>query len=216
MFRDEGLERMPRAVLCRVLRTRDPVSFRRSLLIDRGAADGIRRDHPVVVGGVYLGRVEVVHAHVSVVKLLTDAQARAEVFVRSSKGKLLRGYARRRGRRDGDDLMAVEFVRRRGDVGEINAGAPVFTASFHPDVPAHLLVGRIDEVSDPDMDAMPTLTMRPAFDLDTTYEVLVLLTDAVRAPRPRAKRGGTTVENGGRAPSRPALSRTGERPRAGG
>ena len=169
------LDRMPRAVLAEVLRAHDPVPMRRSILIARGLADGLRIGHPVVMGGVFLGRVRVVRKHSSLVQLVTDPRSRIEVFVRTSKGQMLRGYARRSGSKDGADLLKVEFVRLRGDVGVIRPGAPVFTSNFDERVPAHLLVGIVDEVSDPDRDSMPTLKMRPSMDLDRSTEVVVLV-----------------------------------------
>jgi len=182
------LDRMPRAVLAEVLRAHDPVPMRRSILIARGLADGLRIGHPVVMGGVFLGRVRVVRKHSSLVQLVTDPRSRIEVFVRTSKGQMLRGYARRSGSKDGKDLLKVEFVRLRGDVGVIRPGAPVFTSNFDERVPAHLLVGIVDEVSDPDRDSMPTLKMRPSMDLDRSTEVVVLVPQLVPTVRRRTRK----------------------------
>ena len=101
--------------------------------------------------------------------------------MRTSKDLMLRGYARRRGSRDGVDLLEVSFVRLRGDVGTIRPGAPVFTSNFDERVPAHLRVGTVLEVSDPDCDSMPTLQVAPSMDLDRSTDVVVLI------PQSRAK-----------------------------
>ena len=174
------LDRMPQAVLSSVLRAHDPVPHRRSILIDRGARDGLRVGHAVVMGGVFLGRVRVVRDHSALVQLLTDPYSRLEVFVRTSKGLLLRGYAKRKGSEDGIDMLEIEFVRLRGDVGMIRPGAPVFTSNFDERVPAHLLIGEVTVVSDPDRDRMPKLTVRPHLDLDRSTEVVVLVPEARR------------------------------------
>jgi hypothetical protein len=182
-FSQGGLDRLPRAVLARVLRAHDPVPLRRSILIDRGADDGVEPGHPVVMGSVFLGRVRLVHARSALVQLVTDPHARLEVFVRTRAGRLLRGYARRAGSVDGEDRLAVSFLRLpRGD-DVVDAKAPVLTANADERVPAHLLVGLVDEVSDPDLDRIPTLTLVPALDLDRATEVLVLLTGGAPAPR---------------------------------
>lgn len=174
------LDRLPRGVLARVLRAHDPVPTRRSILLDRGTVDGVRVGDTVVMGGTYLGRVRTARASTALVQLLTDPRSRLEVFVRTSKGKLVRGYARRVGSRDGADNMEVEFVQLKPGLGVIPAGSPVFTANFDERVPAHLLVGLVSEVRDPDRDRMPILAVRPAMDLDRSTDVIVLLT----APAP--------------------------------
>ena len=176
------LDRMPKAVLAPVLRAHDPVPLRRSILIGRGASDGVRVGQAVVMGGVYLGRVRIVRGDSAIVQLLTDPRSRFEVFVRTSKGLMLRGFAHRKGSQDGVDMIEVEFVRLRGDVGMIRPGAPVFTSNFDERVPAHLLVGAVTEVHDPDRDRMPKLLVRPSLDLDRSTEVVVLVPSSPASP----------------------------------
>ena len=183
------LDRVPMSIDAQILRAHDPYPLRRSILIDRGQADGVQVGQPVVMGATLLGRVRVVRESTSLVQLVTDPYSRFEVFVLTSKGKLLRGYARRGGSRDGIDELDVEFVHLGEDVGVIGPKAPVFTANFDERVPAHLLIGLVTEVSDPDQDRMPKLFVRPSLDLDRSTEVRVLLTgEARRTARARQKR----------------------------
>lgn len=187
-LRAAKLKRMPKMVGTPILMASDPVPTRRSITIGRGADDGVKLGHPVVMGPVYLGRVRVLRSGSAVVQLVTDPGSRIEVFVRTDKGVLLRGYAQRSGRRDGVDQMRIEFVRLRDGVGRVNEGAPVFTANFDARIPAKLLVGTVTTVSDPDLDRMPVLTMRPAFDLDRATHAVVLLTGDDDPASPPAKR----------------------------
>ncbi len=182
------LDRLPAGVLARVTRAHDPVPLRRSILIDRGRADGVRVGHPVVMGKTYLGRVRLARKHSALVQLVTDPRSRLEVFVRTSKGQMLRGFVRRDGSEDGFDRLRLEFVRLPADGSTIKPGAPVFTSNYDERVPAHLLIGSVHEVSDPDLDRMPSLTLRPAMDLDRATEVIVLLTDATRNRKPSARK----------------------------
>ena len=182
VLKESELDRLPRGVLARVLRAHDPVPSRRSMLIDRGTDDGVRVGDAVVMGRTYLGRIRAARASTSLVQLLTDPRSRLEVFVRTSKGKLLRGYARRSGSRDGHDRLQVEFVSLKPGIGVITESSPVFTANFDERVPAHLTVGLVSDVADPDLDRMPTIGVRPSMDLDRSTEVIVLLT-APRRPR---------------------------------
>ncbi len=172
---DDQLGRRPRALVARVLRAHDPAPRRRSILISRGAEDGVRVGHAVVMGRVYLGRVRKVRSTTSIVQLATDPSSRLGVFVRTDKEVLLRGFARRSGVRDGEDQLILKFVRTPRGAGSVPVGAAVFTSNFDERVPANLLVGTISQSTDPDLDRMPTLYVRPAFDLDRSVEVVVLL-----------------------------------------
>lgn len=172
------LDRIPKGVVARILRAHDAHPARRSILIDRGRSDGVRVGDTVVMGATYLGRVRQVYGSTARVQLLTDPSSRLEVFVRTSKGKLVRGYARRVGSQDGHDRMEVEFVELKPGLGVIPLKSPVFTANFDERVPAHLLVGLVSQVDDPDRDRMPLLGVRPAMDLDRSTECIVLLTSS--------------------------------------
>lgn len=182
-----GLDRLPLALSARVLMAHDPVRSRRSITIDRGADDGIQVGHTVVLGRIYLGRVREVRDRASIVQLVTDRSSRAEVLVRTTKQQLLRGFTRRAGREDGGDRLDVGFVQEREGVGRVIVGAPVFTANFDPRVPANLLVGHVSHVSDPDLDRMPTLRVRPALDVRPLTSVIVLLTDPAEVTPKKAR-----------------------------
>jgi rod shape-determining protein MreC len=169
------LDRLPLARLARVLRAHDPSAGRRSILIDRGADDGLIEGLPVVAGGVYVGRVQIVRGRSSLVRLVTDPRSRLEVAVRTEKGSRVTGFLQRRGPVGGPEDLAISCVRLVGDVGRIAQHVPVFTSNADELVPAGLLVGYVTEVSDPEADGFPALTVRPALDLDRSTEVLVLL-----------------------------------------
>jgi rod shape-determining protein MreC len=169
------LDRLPLARLARVLRARDSSPARRSILIDRGSDDGLEEGLPVVAGGVYVGRVQVLFARSSLVRLVTDPRSRLEVSVRTEKGARVTGFLKRRGPAGGSDDLEIACVRLVGDVGRVPEHVPVFTSNADALVPAGLLVGYVTEVSDPEADGFPTLAVRPALDLDRSTEVLVLL-----------------------------------------
>ena len=201
------LDRRPLVVAARVLRAHDPVPRRRSILIDVGADDGVVEGQPVVFGSTYFGRVRVVRAHSAQVQLITDPYSRLEVLIPTTSGEMVRGYARRLGRRDGTDVLSIDFTRMRRSFGSIPESAPVFTANFDERVPAHLLVGRIVEMTDADRDGIPSILVEPAMDLDTATDVFVLKT---RSPMAREKGLARPASNDKR---QPPLSRSATRRR---
>lgn len=169
------LDRLPVARWARVLRGSDPSPTRRSILIDRGSEDGLAEGYAVVSGGTLLGRVQVVRGRSALVTLVTDAQSRIEVALRTDSGRRVTGYLRRRGPGAGPDDLSVFGVRLLNDVGQVREHVPVFSSNADALVPAGLLVGYVSQVSDPEADGFPTISVRPAFDLSRTTEVLVLL-----------------------------------------
>lgn len=169
------LDRLPVARWARVLRSSDPSPSRRSLLIDRGADDGLAEGFPVVSGGTLLGRVQVVRGRSALVRLITDPQARLEVALRTDTGRRVTGFLRRRGPGTGPDDLDVEGLRLLSGVGALREHAPVFSSNADPLVPSGLLVGYVSRVSDPEGDGFPSVTVEAALDLSRTTEVLVLL-----------------------------------------
>lgn len=169
------LDRLPVARVARVLRSRDPSPARRSLLLDRGSEHGLQEGCAVVSGGVYLGRVHVLHARSALVRLVTDAQARLEVALRTTSGARVTGFLRRRGPSLAQDELEVTGLRLPAGAGRVREHVPVVTSNADALVPAGLVVGYVSAVSDPEGDGFPSLVVRPALDLSRSTEVFVLL-----------------------------------------
>jgi rod shape-determining protein MreC len=165
----KGLDRLPRALPARILRSRDASPTRRSILIDRGAADGVREGLAVAVGGTFLGVVRHVEGTASRVQLLDDPWARLEVAVRTQEGARAVAWVR------GEDSETLRLRNLRASLGlVVRPGDPVTTNHADVRVPAGLLVGQVTEAGDPDQDGALDVRMRPLFDLDRTRSVLVL------------------------------------------
>ena len=186
-FGEERLRDLPRMALCRVLRSKDPVRYRRSLLIDKGAKDGLEIGQPVIVDGVFAGRVAMAYGHTALVRLVTDPQSRIEVLLRTTTGRWTPGFARRRGVHEGSDVLGVDLVRLRPGDGQLAVGTPVVTSSADERVPSNLLVGSILDHADPDRDGMPTVRVTPSFEAGACTEVVVLLTRSAAVARKPAE-----------------------------
>jgi rod shape-determining protein MreC len=169
------LDRLPLARPARILRASDPNPVRRSILLDRGAEDGVAEGYAVVAGGVFLGRVQVARARGSLVRLVTDPQARLEVAFRTEKGARVTGFLQRKNAGSTSDELEVTCVRLVGDVGRVPEHVPVFTSNADALVPAGLLVGYVSSVSDPEADGVPSVAVKPSMDLSRSTEVLILM-----------------------------------------
>ena len=170
-----GLDRLPRAVVVRVLRGADVSGTRRSLLIDHGSVDGVREGMAVVSGSVFVGRVEIVHARSALVKLLTDRRSRQEVALRTDAGVRVTGYVRGYGRGSLDEDLDVRHVHVDSGIGRVLPGTPVVTSNADALVPAGLLIGHVTDVVDHDRDDLPVIRVRPALDLSRSTHAIVLL-----------------------------------------
>lgn len=174
-LQDGGLDRKPRARFARILRSRDPSGYRQSILIDRGAVDGLVPGLAVASGPVFLGRVEVVYRRSALVELITDRQSRFEVAFRTDRNVRLTGYVRGEGQGPDEGTLQIRHVRVKEGIGVVPPGTPVVTSNVDPLVPPGLIVGRIQSVLDKDLDGLPRIEIRPALDVSRATAVLVLL-----------------------------------------
>lgn len=166
----KGLDREWLAVCATILRSKDASSIRRSLLVNRGSEDGVREGCAVTQGKVFLGTVAHVEARSARVQLLDDPYSRLEVAVRTQEG--VRAVAWIRGE-NAETLRLRHLVSATGLV--VRPGDPVTTGHAVVSIPSGLLVGEVVEAHDPDADGVLDARVRPAFDLDRTTSVQILL-----------------------------------------
>ncbi len=165
-----GVERLPVALEARILRARDASPSRRSLLIDRGAADGLVEGLAVVQGSRLVGLVRHVDDRSSRVQLVTDSAFRIEVAVRTQDGMRASAYLRG----GDDDAMPLRNLRAPPGL-VVRRDDPVLTSNGSERVPDGLVVGRVTHADDLDIETLRDVKIRPLFDLDASTTVLVLL-----------------------------------------
>jgi len=165
----QGFERLPIALSARILRAHDAAGVRRSLLLDRGEADGVEAGQAVTQGRVLVGIVQHVDTHTARVQLLTDPYARLEVAVRTQDG--VRATAWMRG--GVDDDVPLRNLRAADDL-RVQVGDPVLTSHGDGLVPAGLIVGYVTRWSDDDGDGVLDVRVHPMLDLGRSTTVLVL------------------------------------------
>ncbi|MPZ99356.1 MAG: rod shape-determining protein MreC [Dehalococcoidia bacterium] len=143
---------------------RDPAPGRRMLLLDRGAADGVMEGQPVLGGGATLvGVVAEVGEHRSRVRLVTDLSSAVTAVVQSSRTPgALAGTG---------DALTLEFV----PVGSaVAAGDVVLTSALGGELPAGLLVGRVERVRTDAQALFEQIEVEPLADLARLEQVLVM------------------------------------------
>ncbi len=144
---------------------RDPNPWFRSITIDRGEADGLRRGLPVVVSRGIVGVVTTVAAHYSIILLIVDQNSAVDVLVQETR---VRGLVK------GNSVnhCSLEYVLLRH---EVHKGDAVVTSGLDGVFPKGLRVGEISEVAKQNSGIFQEIYITPYVDFETIEEVLVIL-----------------------------------------
>ena len=139
----------------------------KTILIDRGSADGLREGLPVVASDGVVGQLIKVAAGSSRVLLLTDhASGIAGTVQRSRARGVVKGLGRGR--------CSLEFALHEEDV---KLGDIVVTSGIGQVFPKGLPVGEVTMVKKGDYGIFQTVEIRPKVNISHLEEVLVILQD---------------------------------------
>lgn len=143
-----------------------------TITIDRGWADGIARDRPVMAEGGLVGRVRVITEHTATVLMLTDPNSSVDVMdLRSRVRGLLVGAVRSTEWRRPIELTQLEYVSHDSDIQE---GDSLITSGMDGVYPKGLPVGRVQELNKDEFGLFEEAWVLPLADLSRLEEVLVL------------------------------------------
>ncbi|MBE0616564.1 MAG: rod shape-determining protein MreC, partial [Proteobacteria bacterium] len=133
--------------------------------LDKGTADGVAPDSPVVTPGGVVGRVFEVSASASRVLLLTDANSAVDAIVQRTRAQVLV---------EGRLWPSCRVLHlARGD--EAAPGDRVVTSGLGGVFPKGLLLGEITEVQIQPGQVFHTAELLPSADLSRMEEVFVIL-----------------------------------------
>jgi len=153
----------------------DPDPWQLSFRVRVGSDAGVRLDPvdgphrlAVVNGRALLGVVVAVdNRRLCTVRRVDDDRFRIEVEIETGSG-VVKGIAEGRG----DEALAVRFARFARD---LQIGQEVFTSAYDPDIPARLLVGRVDGVEDADKNGVMEVSVAPASSFVRLGQVDILI-----------------------------------------
>jgi rod shape-determining protein MreC len=140
----------------------------RTLTIDKGTNDGLRKDMAVISPAGVVGRIVVPSARASKVQLLIDGNAAAGALIERSRaqGVVVGG--------GDDDRLLMEYV---SEVSDIVVGDVVVTSGIDGIFPKGFVIGRVDAVEKAG-GAYKRIVVKPAADASSLEEVLVIVTPA--------------------------------------
>ena len=152
-----------RFVTARVI-GRSQAALSRSVMIDKGSADGLKNGMPVVAHPGLVGRLVDVSWHVSRVLLLTDENSNVDVIVQRNRTQGIISGAGSRG-------MLLKYVSKTQDVQK---GDVVISAGMGGVFPKGWLIGQVLQVDKQDAGLFLKINIAPFVDFSKLEEVLII------------------------------------------
>ncbi len=159
--------RMPYKVAAASVVAMDPSPWFHTLVIDKGADDGVKPGAAVIAVAGIVGQVYVVSAHYAKVKTIVDSECFVDSMTGSSGARgIVSGL--------GPERCRFDYVMRRFD---ISVGDMVVTSGMDGIYPGGLPVGRVCLVRKPNSGLFQEIEVVPAVDFNSLREVLIVLGD---------------------------------------
>lgn len=136
----------------------------RTLLINKGSADGLKSGMPVLAPAGLIGRLTDVSWHYAKVLLLIDENSHMDAIVQRNRTQGIVSGA-------GPEGMILKYVPQTQDVQE---GDVVVSSGIGGVFPAGLMVGRVHDVDRKNTGLFLKISVLPFADLSRLEEVLVL------------------------------------------
>lgn len=149
--------------------SREPDEWFDSVIIDKGKGDGIYIDAPVLAFAgkrpSVLGRVSEVYGNASKVVLVTNILSAVPAMVGSTGDDgLLEGQ-------DNGELLLNYLIPDK----TYTIGDEVVTSPLSSVFPSGILIGKIKDVSDASDESFKSLVIKPAINLNSLREVVILI-----------------------------------------
>jgi rod shape-determining protein MreC len=174
----------------------------RTVEIDRGERDGIKRNMAVITPDGAVGKVIEVYRNTSQVLLLTDKDGGAGAMLVNSRTQGVVGGT-------GDPMMQMKFVANEQDVA---VGEKIVTSGMDKIFPRDIPVGTVLEAK-PGQPPFKKIRVQPAARLDQLEAVIVLLTqEPVDFKTDAASTQTGAANNGASGVPVPAQSTVAEKP----
>ena len=162
------------AIAARII-AKDPSAWFNTVIIDKGAADGLHKGLPAVTSRGIAGQVVEVSAHQSKLMLIIDRNSAVDALVQRTRSRgIVKGAER--------DECYLDYVMHEDDM---RVGDGVVSSGFDGVYPKGLLIGTVAAINFQGSDFFKEVRVTPSVNFDTLEEVLVILKPTPRAPTDR-------------------------------
>ena len=142
---------------------RDPSPWFKTIMIDKGAKDGLLKGSPVLVSEGIVGQILEVANNYSKVLLITDRNSAVDGLVQNSR---VRGIVKG----NNEDNCSFMYALRKDEVKE---GETIVSSGLDQVFPKGLKIGRILKVTKVHSQLFQDITIETSVDFDKLEEVLV-------------------------------------------
>ena len=144
---------------------KDPSAWFKTVIIDKGKSDGLKKGLPVVIAQGIVGQIIEVSNHYSKVMLIIGRNSAVDALVQRTRARgIIKGAS--------TDQCRLDYVLRKHDV---QVDDTLISSGFDGVYPKGLRVGRVSEVVDHEAEIFHEITVAPFVDFEKLEEVLVIL-----------------------------------------
>ena len=144
---------------------KDPSGWFKTIIIDKGKSDGLKKGLSVVLPAGIVGQVIETTSHYSKVMLVIDRNSAVDALVQRSRARgIIKG--------ESADQCQFEFVLRKHDV---QIGDTVIASGLDGVYPKGLRIGRVADISQRNADIFYEIAVAPFVDYEKLEEVLVII-----------------------------------------
>ena len=143
---------------------KDPSSWSKTVIVNKGGQDGIQLSDPVVVPEGVVGVVVEVSAHYAKVLLLIDPNSAVDALVQQTRARgIVKG--------GGAGYCVFDYVLRKHD---ISVGDTVISSGLDGVFPKGLRIGRISEIVRLNAGIFQKVSLTPYVDFEILEEVFII------------------------------------------
>ncbi len=165
---------LPGEVVAARIIAADPAAWFKTVILDKGEEDGIRKGLPAVTARGAVGQILDASPRRSRLLLLIDYNSAADALVQRSRARgVLKGTS-------GAECL-LDYLQHADDV---QVGDAVVTSGFDGVYPKGLLLGTVSAVDFQGSDVFKEVRVKPAADFDKLEEVLVIVDSRPKAAWP--------------------------------
>jgi len=156
---------MPGSFIAAEIISRDPSSWFKAVIIDKGRADGLVKGLPVVISEGIVGQIAESSANQSKVLLIIDQNSAVDALVQRTRARgIIEGKSM--------DLCVLKYVLRKHDV---TVGDAVVSSGLDGVYPKGLPIGYVSGVIKRNSGIFQEVSITPYVDFEKLEEVLVIL-----------------------------------------
>ena len=157
---------------------RDPSSWFKSVTIDKGERDGVKKGMAVISSAGVIGQILKTASHYAIVLLLTDYNSAIDSIVQRTRAKaIVEGK--------GENRCQLKYLLR---ADEVAVGDVVVTAGLGGNFPKGLMIGEIKRVDKQGHGVFQYAELAPSVDLTKLEEVFVIVEPLLISP-PQGEKG---------------------------